>query len=86
MWQTVTLQTGLLTSIWAAVDLTVYLTNVSADTVVKSSYSKCQLCLLTAHGTVGHFVRGIKNSDDMTVIYFLMCHSQSYTRTRYYQV
>ena len=35
------MQTGLLTSVWAAVDLVVYLADVSADAVVKSSYSHC---------------------------------------------
>ena len=54
------MQTGLLTSIGAAVGFVVYLTNVSADTVTKSSYSKCQLRLLTAHRTVGHPLKGIK--------------------------
>ena len=76
------MQTGLLTSLCATVDLVVYLTDVSADAIIKSSYSKCQSYFLTAHGTVGYSLRGIKHSDGMTVIYYLMRHSPSYTRTR----
>ena len=70
----VTMQTGLLTAVWAMV----YLTDVSAVKLFG-----IQLCFLTVHGTVGHSLRGIKNSDGMTVICYFMCHSQSYTQTRY---
>lgn len=76
------MQTGLLTSLCATVDLVVYLADVSADAMIEPSYTKCQPRFLTALGTVGYSSRCLKNSDGMTVIYYSMRHSPSYTRTR----
>jgi len=75
------MQTGLVTSLWAAVDLVIYLTIVSATEAGQTKLLLYQQCQLTDFGTVSRFPqRSKKNSDGTTVICYLMCHLPNYTR------
>ena len=75
-----TVQTGLIMSLCAVIDLAVYLAVVSIDeirpdhlpTMISDRTRECVLFILEAK----------ESADGMTVIWYLTCHLPSYIRTR----